>query len=70
MRTRPTAILAAGFCALIAAPSVSAQQSPPTTEAGASQLALVNLPAKSSEKLTVTSPAFANGADIPFQNTR
>ena len=32
--------------------------------------ALVEFPAKSSAKLTVTSPAFADGGDIPFENTQ
>jgi para-nitrobenzyl esterase len=70
MHPRLSVVLIAGLCALIAAPRMFAQQSPPTTEVGASQLALANLPAKSSQKLTVTSPAFASGADIPFVNTR
>jgi para-nitrobenzyl esterase len=59
----------ASLC-MLATPSLIAQQAPPATEVGASQLALANIPAKSGAKLTVTSPAFANGADIPFVNTR
>ena len=47
----------------------SAQQPPPATEVGASQLAIVNLPARTAGKLTVTSPAFAMLGDIPFENT-
>jgi len=43
---------------------------PPATEVGASALALVTLPAKATGKLTVTSPAFINGGDIPFENTQ
>jgi Raf kinase inhibitor-like YbhB/YbcL family protein len=46
-------------------------QAPPNaTEPGASQLALVNLPVKGGAKLTVTSPAFKAGGDIPFENTQ
>jgi para-nitrobenzyl esterase len=47
-----------------------AQQPPVPTEVGASQLALVNLPARSAAKLTVSSPAFSAGGDIPFENTQ
>jgi para-nitrobenzyl esterase len=39
-------------------------------EAGAAQLALINLPAKGGAKLTVMSPAFKAGGDIPFENTQ
>jgi len=47
-----------------------AQGPPPATEVGAAQLALANNPAKNGARLTVTSPAFANGGDIPFENTQ
>jgi para-nitrobenzyl esterase len=50
--------------------AASAQQPPAAIEVGAAQLALVNLLAKGGAKLTVTSPAFAPGADIPFENTQ
>jgi para-nitrobenzyl esterase len=53
----------------VARPAI-AQQPPAATEAGAAQLALINLPAKGGAKLTVTSPAFAAGGDIPFENTQ
>jgi Raf kinase inhibitor-like YbhB/YbcL family protein len=43
---------------------------PPATEAGADLLALKNLPAKGGAKLTLTSPAFKAGGDIPFENTQ
>lgn len=43
---------------------------PPATEVGAAGLAMANLPAKSTAKLTVTSPAFAANGDIPFENTQ
>jgi phosphatidylethanolamine-binding protein (PEBP) family uncharacterized protein len=54
----------------LAAPMVFGQAPPPATEAGASQLALGNIPAKGAAKLTVTSPAFKPGGDIPFENTQ
>ena len=61
---------AAAVLSVVAAPAPRAQEPPTATEAGASLLALVNLPASSGAKLTVTSPAFATGADIPFENTQ
>jgi para-nitrobenzyl esterase len=64
-----TAVAAVLF-ASAAAPAAYAQQPPPATEAGASLLALLNLPAKGGAKLTVTSPAFATGGDIPFESTQ
>lgn len=47
-----------------------AQAPPPETEAGLQYLALTAAPAKGGAKLTVTSPAFQNMADIPFENTQ
>ena len=60
---------------MIAAPAVApallAQAAPPTDpEVGIAQLALTNAPAKGGAKLTVTSPAFTQMADIPFENTQ
>ena len=49
--------------------AAGAQQAPPAMEVGALQLALVNLPARGSAKLEVTSPAFKMLGDIPNQNT-
>lgn len=43
---------------------------PPATEVGIGMLALTNIPAKGGASLTVTSPAFQNMADIPFENTQ
>ena len=55
----------------IAASVLSAQAPPPKDpEAGIAQLALTNAPAKGNAKLTVTSPAFKNMSDIPFENTQ
>lgn len=63
-------VLAATLAVVIAAPIACAQEGPPATEAGATMLAMPNLPAKSAAKLTVTSPAFSAGGDIPFENTQ
>jgi para-nitrobenzyl esterase len=55
----------------IAAAVLSAQAPPPKDpEVGIAQLALTNAPAKGNAKLTVTSPAFKNMSDIPFENTQ
>ncbi|MEO8000001.1 MAG: YbhB/YbcL family Raf kinase inhibitor-like protein [Gemmatimonadaceae bacterium] len=63
---------AVGALMFAASPVMAAAQSPPppATEVGAAGLALANLPAKSSAKLTVTSPAFTPGGDIAFENTQ
>jgi para-nitrobenzyl esterase len=53
-----------------AASAVEGQPPPSANEAGIAYLALTLFPAKGDEKLTVTSPAFADGADIPFENTQ
>ena len=57
--------------AVAIAPVTNAQQAPPppATEVGAALLAIPNLPAKSGARLTVSTPAFAPGGDIPFENT-
>ena len=55
----------------IGAAMLSAQSPPPKDpEVGIAQLALTNAPAKGNAKLTVTSPAFKNMSDIPFENTQ
>jgi para-nitrobenzyl esterase len=61
----PTLLLLAGM-----APALAAQQQPAATEVGAAGLAMVALAANGGAKLVVTSPAFKNGADIPFENTQ
>lgn len=63
------AVLASLLAASLAAP-LGAQGAPAATEPGASQLALANLPAKDGARLTVSTPAFAAGGDIPFENTQ
>jgi para-nitrobenzyl esterase len=52
------------------APALRSQEAPSATEPGAAQLALKILPASGAGKLTVTSPAFKTGGDIPFENTQ
>lgn len=63
---------AVGAFFVVTAPLIVSAQAapPPATEVGAAGLAMANLPAKSSNKLTVTSPAFTPGGDIPFENTQ
>jgi para-nitrobenzyl esterase len=70
MKTRLTIAAVAGWLGLTVAHRLFAQQPPMPTEVGASQLALVNAPARDSAKLTVTSPSFTAGGDIPFENTQ
>jgi para-nitrobenzyl esterase len=64
-RLLPLALAAA----MLAAPAI-AQAPPPAEERGLPMSALVNLPAKGGAKLTVSSPAFKPGGDIPFENTQ
>jgi Raf kinase inhibitor-like YbhB/YbcL family protein len=63
-------LLITSFIGIVGATNVSAQQPPVETEVGATKLALVNLPAKGTATLTVSSPAFEPGGDIPFANTQ
>jgi para-nitrobenzyl esterase len=61
---------AAWAAALLSATPLFAQAPPPATEVGIGQLALTLVPAKGGATLTVTSPAFTNMGDIPFENTQ
>jgi para-nitrobenzyl esterase len=63
-------LLITSLIAMAGATGVQAQQPPAETEVGAAKLAIVNLPAKGNAKLTVTTPAFKPGGDIPFENTQ
>jgi para-nitrobenzyl esterase len=57
--------------AVLLTPSLAfAQAPPPDTEVALPMSALVTLPAKGGAKLTVTSPAFKQMGDIPFENTQ
>jgi para-nitrobenzyl esterase len=61
---------AAVAAALTLAPAASFAQAPAVgAEPGAALLARANLPPKDKARLTVTSPAFKAGGDIPFENT-
>ena len=56
---------------LIATPALVAAQAPPSaTEVTGSARALLTVPAKNGAKLLVTTPAFKDGGDIPFENTQ
>jgi para-nitrobenzyl esterase len=63
-------LLIPSLAGVLGASGAAAQTPPPETEVGGSKLALVNAPAKGGAKLTVTSPAFKPGGDIPFENTQ
>lgn len=65
MRNTLVAIVASVFGFLTAAVIAAEAPSP-----GAGQLALANFPAKAGARLTVESPAFKDGGDIPFENTQ
>ena len=60
-------VLSLGLAATSAA---FAQAPPPAVEVSIGKVALTTVPAKDGAKLTVTSPAFKDGADFPFENTQ
>ena len=56
---------------VLVTPAALAAQAPPSaTEVAAATRALATVPAKGGAKLTVTTPAFRDGGDIPFENTQ
>lgn len=61
---------ATAIAAAILSWPVSAAFAADAPSPGAAQLALVTVPAKGTARLTVESPAFQNGGDIPFENTQ
>lgn len=63
-------ITAAWAATLLTAAAAFAQAPPPDNEVGIQMLALTTVPAKGGATLTVTSPAFKNMGDIPFENTQ
>jgi para-nitrobenzyl esterase len=63
---RTFSIAATAALLIFAAPLVADEAPSP----GAAQLALATLAAKSDARLTVESPAFKSGGDIPFENTQ
>ena len=75
MKTELSAAAFAAALLLAAAPAALAQTAPPTTpppatEVAADKLVLTQIPAAKGAKLKVTSPAFADMGDIPFENTQ
>ena len=66
---KPMLAFAAAFAALIAVPAASqlalAQPAPMPTQPNA----LAEFPPRNGAHLTVSSPAFGDGGDIPFENT-
>src|SRR5271156_2682708 len=63
-------ITAAAVAAVILGLAVTSAGAADAPSPGASQLALATGPAKSPAHLTVESPAFQDGGDIPFENTQ
>jgi para-nitrobenzyl esterase len=66
-------LYAASAIALLACamPALAQAPMPPAPAAGPTRPnAMVEFPAKGSAKLTVTSPAFTDGGDIPYENTQ
>src|ERR1700743_2334482 len=53
---------------LLLSSALIAQAPPAATEVSGEMRALITLPATNGARLTVTTPAFENGADIPFDN--
>ena len=61
---------ATAVAAVILSLAISAAFAADAPSPGAAQLALATVPAKGTARLTVESPAFQNGGDIPFENTQ
>jgi para-nitrobenzyl esterase len=57
-------MIAVAFFAMLAAPAFAQAPAPPHPNA------LVEFPAKSGAKLTVTTPSWKDGGDIPYENTQ
>ena len=70
MKTVLSAALFAAALALAAAPGAFAQAPPPAAEVSGDKLALKLIPAAKDAKLKVSSPAFADMGDIPYENTQ
>lgn len=65
-----TLLVSAMLGALLASPALAQSPPPPAVEAGKDLAAIVTLPARDGAKLTVTTPGWANGADIAFKYTQ
>jgi para-nitrobenzyl esterase len=72
MRSDRRAWMAAGVLAVLGPclPPAAALAQSPAPAAAAHGAALTDFPASGGKTLTVTSPAFAEGGDIPFENTQ
>jgi para-nitrobenzyl esterase len=68
MKSRNSIALLSGALALAAVTAAFAGQQAPSL--GHAHELVINLAPKSAAKLTVTSPAFKDGADIPYENTQ
>jgi para-nitrobenzyl esterase len=62
----PAPAIVASLLGLLSTVACTAEAPSP----GAAKLAMANIPAKAAGSLTVQSPAFRNGGDIPFENTQ
>jgi para-nitrobenzyl esterase len=69
MKFRRT-LLAMAAIVLVLPAACGGQTPPAATEVSANTRALVTLPAKNGATLSVTTPAFTDGGDIPFENTQ
>lgn len=71
MRLR-TCVNVASVILVATAPAMMVAQAPPppATEVGAAALAMATVPAKSPAKIKVSTPAWKDGGDIPFENTQ
>lgn len=63
-------LYAAVSAIVVPAATAMAQAAPSATEVGIAHLALTSAPAKDGARLTVTTPAFTQMGDIPFENTQ
>lgn len=62
--------ISAGFALFAVSTTTFAQALPPSPVAAGAEYVLIKLlPAKHGRKLRVSSPAFAEGGDVPFENT-
>ncbi|MEO7084036.1 MAG: YbhB/YbcL family Raf kinase inhibitor-like protein [Gemmatimonadaceae bacterium] len=63
-------VAVSAMCFVVPAAAAIGQGPPAATEAAADIRAFVTVPAKGGATLTVSSPAFPAGGDIPFENTQ
>src|ERR1043166_213888 len=68
--TMQTFLRAVALSMSVASAPAAQAEPPKDPEVGLAHLALTNAPAKGDAKLTVTTPAFKQMGDIPFENTQ